>query len=101
MTPVTRRIAKLENEAGISDRTPGILLLVCQAGTTKADMDPDLQILRDRGFLPTGPGLASVDFGRIPGGLNAEEKENVLRERGWDICFPQDDARTSELVRGA
>ena len=95
----SRRIAKLENQAGISDRTPGILLLVCQAGTTKADMDPDLQILRDRGFLPTGPGVASVDFGRIPGGLNAEERENVLRERGWDICFPQDEARTSELVR--
>ena len=43
---------------------------------------------------------AAPNFGRIPPCLNAEEGENFLRERGWEICFPQDKARTSELVRG-
>ena len=88
MTAVTRRIAKLENQLGTSDRTPGILYLVYKAGTTQADMDPDIQILRESGFLPTGR-LGLVDFGRIPRGLNAEERENFLRERGWEICFPR------------
>jgi hypothetical protein len=88
MTAVTRRIAKLENQLGTSEGTQGILYLVYKAGTTQADMDPDIQILRENGFLPTGR-LGLVDFGRIPRGLNAEEREKFLRERGWEICFPR------------
>ena len=45
MTAVTRRVAKLEEQLGISEGTLGILYLVCKAGTTQADMDPDIQIL--------------------------------------------------------
>src|SRR5260370_41849014 len=98
MRAVTRRIAKLENQLGTSEGTPRILYLVCKAGTTQADMAPDIQILRESGFLPTGR-LGLVDFGRIPRGLNAEERENFLRERGSEICFPQCKALTSWRVR--
>jgi hypothetical protein len=45
-------------------------------------MDPDLQILRESGFLPTGPGFGSVLLCQIPRGLNAEEREKILREKG-------------------
>jgi hypothetical protein len=89
MTAVTRRIAKLENQLGTSEGTPGIPYLVCHAGTTQADMDPDVQILRESGFLPTGPGIGSVLLCRIPRGLNAEEREKFLREKGAEICFPR------------
>src|SRR5258708_240084 len=82
MTAVTRRIAKLENQLGTSEGTQGILYLVYKAGTTQADMDPDIQILRESGFLPTGR-LGLVDFGRIPRGLNAAEREKFLRQRRW------------------
>jgi hypothetical protein len=99
MTAVTRRIAKLENQLGTSEGTPGILYLVYHAGTTRADMDPDLQILRESGFLPTGPGLGSVLLCRIPRGLNAEERETFLRERGWEICFPRRTALPPESTR--
>jgi hypothetical protein len=74
MTAVTRRIAKLENQLGTSEGTPRILYLVCKAGTTQADMDPDIQILRESGFLPTGR-IGLVDFGRIPRDLNAEQRQ--------------------------
>ena len=97
-TAVTRRIAKLENQLGTSEGTLRILFEVCHAGTTQADMDPDIQILRESGFLPTSR-IGHVDFGRIPRGLNAEERENFLRERGSEICFPQCKAPTSERVR--
>src|SRR5260370_8021475 len=58
MTAVTRRIAKLENQLGTSEGTQGILYLVCHAGTTQADMDPDIQILSESGFLPPAPAFA-------------------------------------------
>ncbi len=98
MTAVMRRIAKLEIQLGTSEGTPQILYLVCKAGTTQTDMDPDVQILRESGFLPTGR-LGLVDFGRIPRGLNAEQRVNFLRERGSEICFPHCKALTSERVR--
>ena len=85
-------------QLGTSEGTLRILFEVCQAGTTQADMDPDIQILRQSGFLPTSR-IGHVDFGRIPRGLNAEERENFLRERGSEICFPQCKAPTSERVR--
>jgi len=61
-------------------------------------MDPDVQVLRESGFLPTGR-IGLVDFGRIPRGLSAEERENCLWERGSESCFPQCKALTSESVR--
>jgi hypothetical protein len=44
--------------------------------------DRCLQILRECGFLPTGPGFGLVNLCQIPDGLNADELERFLREDG-------------------
>jgi hypothetical protein len=69
MTAVTRRIAKLENQLGTSEGTLRILFEVCHAGTTQADMDPDIQILRH------------VDFGRLepPSGQTQAQRRQQRR----------------------
>ena len=43
--------------------------------------DRCVQILRECGFLPTGP-VGVVNLGDIPEGLNAEELERFLRKNG-------------------
>jgi ferredoxin-fold anticodon binding domain-containing protein len=80
MTAVTRRIAKLENQLGTSEGTLRILFEVCHAGTTQADMDPDIQILRESGFLPTSR-IGHVDFGRLepPSGQTQAQRRQQRR----------------------
>jgi hypothetical protein len=52
-------------------------------------MDKCLDILRERGFLPDGPGVSSVDFLHLPVGTNAEKLEWYLRENGAELCGPR------------
>jgi hypothetical protein len=87
MRTVTRRIGKLEDRFWIGDRKRQcILLIVCKAGWGLAlDRDRCIEILRECGFLPTGP-VGLVNLGQIPDGLNAEELERFLREDGAETC---------------
>ena len=63
------------------------LLMVVTAADRGLALDQDrcMQILRESGYLPTGP-VGLVNLGQIPDGLNAEELETFLREDGADIC---------------
>ena len=86
MRTVARRIAKLEDQFGTAAGKPQLLLVVSRAGWGLAlDQDRCMQILRECGFLPTGP-VGVVNLGEIPGGLNAEKLEKFLRKDGADIC---------------
>ncbi len=49
------------------------------------NQDPYMQILRESGFLPTGS-IGLVNFCNITAGMNAEETERFLREKGAEIC---------------
>jgi len=86
----TGRIRRLENRYGIVDTRPHILVVMCDAGWGLAlEMDRCTDILREGGFLPTGPGVATVDFSHVPEDLDAEELEKFLRESGADLCGPR------------
>ena len=62
-----------------------LLMVVTSAGRGLAlDQDRCIEILRECGFLPTGP-VGVVNLGQIPDGLSAEELERFLREDGADI----------------
>ena len=66
--------------------TEQLLLVVSRAGWGLAlDQDTCIRILRECGFLPTGP-VGVVNLGQIPDGLNAEELERYLRKEGEEIC---------------
>jgi hypothetical protein len=86
MRTVVRRIAKLEDRFWPGRGKPPLLLVVTAAGKVLA-LDPDrcIQILRECGFLPTGP-VGLVNLGEIPDGLDAEELERFLRKDGAQIC---------------
>ena len=45
-----------------------------------------IEILRECGYLPTGPGFGTVRLIEIPDGLNAPDLETYLREHGAEIC---------------
>ena len=86
MRTVARRIAKLEDRFLPGNGKPQLLLVVTAAGRGLAlDQDRCIQILRECGFLPTGP-VGLVNLGQIPSGLNAEETERFLRKDGAEIC---------------
>ena len=52
------------------------------------DAETCVEILRECGFLPTGPGFGLVNLCNIPDGLNAGATERFLREKGMEICGP-------------
>jgi hypothetical protein len=83
MKIIHSRIRRLENQFGVVDEKQRILLVVCSAGCE--DQDASIQILRECGFLPAGP-IGVVNFCAIPAGMNTEEAERFLRERGAEIC---------------
>jgi hypothetical protein len=83
MKIIHSRIRRLENQFGVVDEKQRILLVVCDAGC--GDQDASIQILRECGFLPTGP-IGLVNFLNIPAGMNTEEADRFLRERGAQIC---------------
>jgi hypothetical protein len=83
MRTVTRRIAKLEDRLWVGDaQQRSLLFVVAKAGWGLAlDMATCAQILRECGFVPTGP-IGLVNLCGIPDDLNAEELETFLREEG-------------------
>ena len=82
MRTIARRLQKLERGFGLGPEPEQLLMVVTTAGRGLAlDQDRCVQILRESGFLPTGP-VGVVDLGDIPKGLNAEELETFLRKNG-------------------
>ena len=82
MNALTRRVRRLEHHLRPLEGKLQRLWVVCRAGWGLAlDQDACLQILRECGFLPTGP-LGLVNLRSVPEGLNAEQTERFLRENG-------------------
>jgi len=83
---IARRLRRLEDQLRSADWKPTLLLVVSQAGQALAlGRDACIQILRESGFLPTGP-CGVVNFGKIPAGLDVLETERFLRENAVEIC---------------
>ena len=79
MRTIARRLQRLERGFGLGPEAEQLLLVVTAAGKRLAlDQDRCMQILRESGFLPTGP-VGVVNLGDIPVGLNAEDLERFLR----------------------
>jgi hypothetical protein len=57
---VARRIDKLENQLGIGTGKPGLLIVASASAWGHAlDVDTCMEILKECGFVPTGPASAS------------------------------------------
>ena len=81
MKTVTRRIAKLEDQFGTAQRgTPVLLVMSAAARELALDEHRCIEILRECGHLPAGPGFGIVYLYEIPDGLNAQELETYLRK---------------------
>ena len=101
MKAISKRICRLESQFGLGPETEQLLLVVTAAGRVLAlDQDRCTQILRECGFLPTGP-VGLVNLGQIPDGLNAEELERFLRKDGADICGLRGAQNHGERAGGA
>jgi fermentation-respiration switch protein FrsA (DUF1100 family) len=102
MRTVTNRIDKLEDRLGIAAaKRPCTAVVISLAGWEYAlNNDRCVEILRESGFLPDGVIFVPVDLCGIPDGLNAEELEKFLRERGGEICGSGGAARAG-VTRGA
>jgi hypothetical protein len=86
MKTIDRRIRKIEERFLPANDKPTLLLVVTSADRVLAlEQDRCIQILRECGYLPTGP-IGLVNLGQIPVGLNAEELERYLREDGAETC---------------
>ena len=82
MRTIARRLQRLEEGFGLGPESEQLLVVVTAADRGLAlDQDRCIEILRDSGFLPTGP-VGVVNLGDIPEGLNAEELERFLRKNG-------------------
>ena len=82
MRTISRRLQRLKEGLGLGPESEQLLLVVTAADRGLAlDQDRCIQILRECGFLPTGP-VGVVNLGDIPEGLNAEELERFLRKNG-------------------
>jgi len=98
---IARRLQKLERGFGLGPETEQLLLVVTAAGRGLAlDQDRCIRILRECGFLPTGP-VGVVNLEDIPQGLNADELERFLRKDGADICGLRSAQNHGEPAGGA
>jgi len=89
ITRFKQRLGKLENQLGVGPESQQILYVICQSGVRLAlDRDTCIQIPREGGFLPLGP-IGFVNFLDIPEGLNAQELERYLRQRGEETRWPK------------
>jgi hypothetical protein len=87
MRTAIRRIDKLENRLGIAAGKPELFFVASAAGRRQAlDVDTCVEILRECGFLPRGPGIGLVNLLNLPEDLNAGELERFLRVHGPEIC---------------
>jgi len=88
VSAILKRVARLEGRFGSANGKPQLLFIAHSAGWGLAlDGDTCLQILRDTGFVSTGP-TGLVNLCEVPDGLNTEETQMFLREHAAEICFP-------------
>jgi hypothetical protein len=91
MNALTRRVRRLENQFGRGASEVMLLVVSRDDRILAFDGETCVQILRECGFLPTsGVGIHVVNLGKIPDGLNAEDTERFLREKGAEICSPKE-----------
>jgi hypothetical protein len=83
MKIIDSRLRKLENRFGTGEGKPQLLLVACRAGS-QHDIDWQIDILDECGFLPTGP-LGLICLVGIPRGLDEEETKRYLRENGAEL----------------
>jgi hypothetical protein len=88
MQSLKRRIERLERVPGYGSEG-GLQVVVTLAGMELAlDSNRCVEILRQSGFLQTGPYFSLIRLGNVPHGLDARELERYLREHGEEICNP-------------
>jgi len=89
MRSIRRRIEKLEN-GWAQAAEGGIHLFVKRAGMELAlDAGRCAEILRQSGFLRSGPFLSVIRLLDVPWGLDASALEAYLRTHGAKICGPR------------
>ena len=91
MKAVIRRLRRLEDQFKPANGSRQSLEWVVTRAERRLALDAStcVQILRECGFLPAGPFFRVVKLGKIPDGLTEEETERFLREKGAEICGPQ------------
>ena len=94
-----RRIEQLES--GFSQAAKGGLhLFVMRAGMKLAlDGNRCAEILRQAGFLRSGPFVSAIRLLDVPWGLDAGALDAYLRERGGEICGPRSTASGENSYR--
>ena len=101
MRTIARWLQRLEEGFGLRPETEQLLLVVTAAGRGLAlDQDRCIEILRENGFLPTGP-LGVVNLGQTPEGLDADELERFLRKDGAETCGLRGAQHRGEPAGGA
>ena len=85
MKTIDRRIRKLEDRFCPAE-VDWLLVMAAADRELALDSHSCVEILRECGHLPTGPGFGTVRLWEIPDGLNAQELEKYLREHGAEIC---------------
>ena len=85
MQNLKRRVGRLERRT-IASQEEGLRLVLRRSDVELAlDTDRCVEILREGGFVPTGPGISILDLSRVPDGLSAKELERHLRHHGEEI----------------
>jgi hypothetical protein len=86
MNAIRKRLCKIENQLGVGSGIEHKLWVIIMAGQELAiDTDSCIEILRECDFLPSAR-FGVVNLGVIPEGLNANDTERFLRERGAETC---------------
>jgi hypothetical protein len=86
MKTIESRLSKLERRLGIAGTASVYLVVLNDRELAHTDdADTYINILDEGGFLHTA-GFGTVDFSRIPLGLNGKEAERFVRENGAKIC---------------
>ena len=77
----SRAAARAALDARAAESEESFMVLMSAAQDLALEPDACIEILRECGRLPKGPG-GVVDLSKIPDGLNAAETERFLREHG-------------------
>ena len=83
MREITKRVTNLESKFGVTGGKPGILLIVSASHRSgPLNNDQCMQMIKECGLLPTGPGHHIVNLCNLPRHLSPEEFRKFLRKHG-------------------
>ena len=86
MRTIQRRLRRVEDRF-LQERSQAVRVVIRAAAVELAlDADACVQILEECGYLRDAGGASVVMLADIPDGLDAEETERFLRERGAELC---------------